>query len=480
MGTDRFRRPAVRSAWRLAALPAALLVASCAQHSPDALSQVRARGVLRVVTLNAPTDYYLGAHGPQGYEYRLAASFARSLGLTLSVQPVLDAAAMRAALEQGRADVAAAQISSDAAWSHVALATRPYREIGELLVRAAHAPRVRSAAQLCGARVVIRADSPQRDLLQAARRHLPCLVWREQRVGQTDPLELLEHGAADYALVDADEFTFARHIYPDVAIAFEWSRQRSVRWMVRSDAPALAREADRFFAQAARSGELGAIQRLAAGESEQFNYIAARRFASDITDRLPAIQDLFEQAAQATGIDWRLLAAVGYQESKWQMQAVSDDGARGIMMLTVDAASRIGIADRNDLRQNILGGARYLAEVMHTIPAHVPEPDRTWLALAAYNVGYGHLEDARVLTQKLGGDPDSWADVRRQLPLLAEQQWYAHARRGYARGWEPATFVEQVRQYLSVLEWYGTTQLSMRRPQRLLRAALAGGVARYD
>ena len=130
------------------------------------------------------------------------------------------------------------------------------------------------------------------------------------------------------------------------------------------------------------------------------------------------------------------------------------------MMLTTDAAGSVGVSDRSDQWQNILGGARYLAQVIDTIPKRIAEPDRTWLALAAYNVGYGHLEDARVLAQMRGKDPDLWNDVRAQLPLLAEEQWYSRVKRGYARGWEPARFVEQVRQYLAVLEWTGTATVA--------------------
>jgi membrane-bound lytic murein transglycosylase F len=124
-----------------------------------------------------------------------------------------------------------------------------------------------------------------------------------------------------------------------------------------------------------------------------------------------------------------------------------------------DADHRCG-QHRADQWQNILGGAKYLAQVVATIPNRIGEPDRTWLALAAYNVGYGHLEDARVLAQMRGKDPDSWNDVRAQLPLLADEKWYSRVKRGYARGWEPAGFVEQVRQYLAVLEWTGTTTLA--------------------
>jgi membrane-bound lytic murein transglycosylase F len=138
--------------------------------------------------------------------------------------------------------------------------------------------------------------------------------------------------------------------------------------------------------------------------------------------------------------------------------ASSANGAVGIMMLTAETARAMGVSDRSDPAQSIRGGALYLAQVMQMIPARIAEPDRTWLALAAYNVGFGHLEDARVLTQMNGHDPDRWDEVSRYLPLLAEERFYAQARRGYARGWEPVLFVEQVKGFLAVLEWYGGAQ----------------------
>jgi membrane-bound lytic murein transglycosylase F len=148
-----------------------------------------------------------------------------------------------------------------------------------------------------------------------------------------------------------------------------------------------------------------------------------------------------------------LLAAIGYQESRWDEAAVSPTGVRGFMMLTAETAQRVHVADRTDPRESIKGGARYLKLIKNTIPARIPEPDRTWLTLAAYNVGYGHLEDARVLSQRQGNDPDSWAAVRESLPLLSQERWFTQTRRGYARGWEPVGFVRNVQTYLEILEW---------------------------
>ena len=152
-------------------------------------------------------------------------------------------------------------------------------------------------------------------------------------------------------------------------------------------------------------------------------------------------------------MDWRLLAAIGYQESHWDRDAVSPTGVRGIMMLTRAAAKDMDIADRKDPEQSIRGGARYLARMLQRIPERVPEPDRTWLALAAYNVGYGHLEDARILTQKNKGNFDRWVDVKESLPLLSQKKWFKQTRYGYARGREPVRYVDNIRTYYDILVW---------------------------
>ena len=124
-----------------------------------------------------------------------------------------------------------------------------------------------------------------------------------------------------------------------------------------------------------------------------------------LQNRLPLYKHWFEEAAQQSSQDWRLLAAIGYQESKWNPSAASAAGRSGLMQLTLESATAVKVANPTDPRQSIFGGARYFRQVYEKIPTHVPEPDRTWFALAAYNIGYGHLEDARVLAQKAGRDP---------------------------------------------------------------------------
>ena len=211
-----------------------------------------------------------------------------------------------------------------------------------------------------------------------------------------------------------------------------------------------------FLTSQIKSGGIAALARQSSGDARRFEYEESHVFHEHVIERLPRYQPWFTEAATETGIDWRLLAAIGYQESKWDPQAESSDGALGVMMLTPGTAEAMGITNRADPRQNIFAGARYFADVRVKIPERIPEPDRTWLALAAYNVGFGHLEDARVITQSRGLNPDSWADVRQALPLLAQERWYTQAKRGYARGWEPVQFVDRVQRVLTLLEWQPT------------------------
>lgn len=453
----RGRKTGVRAALPVAA---AWLLAACTQPN-SSLEAIHARGALRMVTVNSPTTYYLGAHGPEGFEYRMASAFARSLGVPLVVRTVPGPAAMRAALAQGRADIAASQISPDEAWRDVGRTTIPYGSIPQLVIQSRSHPRGRSLESLRDARVVLVSGGPQQTLLEYLRiRQAPFLNWVELPRDHVDPLEMVSRGNADFAVVDANEFAFAQHLYPECVVAFALPNPREVQWVTPQSAFELQQAANQFIEETRGSGELARIEADARDRQVDFDYVSARQFQADIAVRLPVLQSMFQDAARETGLDWRLLAAVGYQESRWQGAAASSDGALGIMMLTNDTASTVGVSDRGNLRENILGGARYLAQVMDTVPRRIAEPDRTWLALAAYNVGYGHLEDARILAQMHGKNPDSWDDVRAQLPLLAEEQWFNRVKRGYARGWEPARFVEQVKQYLSVLEWLDADRLA--------------------
>lgn len=422
---------------------------------PPTLEIIRDRGEVRVGTLNLPTTYYLGAEGPEGLEYELASGFAKLLGVNLVMTVYSDEAALREALRTGAADIAAAQLTYRGEWEEFASASIPYDQVGQLVVYRGGTKRPRTAEDLPGKRIVVAEGSPQAVRLTsfASTTGKP-LAWTSLPIDATGgPLDELVRRRADVTIVDAPAFAFDRLAYPEVRAAFELADKRPVHWIVRSKSLALRAQIDAYLASVKETGQLAAMIARRAQPVRRMHFETARTFRRHIETRLPRYQPFFEEAAADTGVDWRLLAAMGYQESLWDEAAVSPNGARGIMMLMGPTAESVGVSDPHDARDNIHGGARYFLEVLGKIPGRIREPDRTWMALAAYNVGYGHLEDARVLTQMRGGNPDRWKDVRTNLPLLAQEGWYVQVKRGYARGWEPVQFVERVQQFLTVLEW---------------------------
>jgi membrane-bound lytic murein transglycosylase F len=438
----------------VAGLVAALwLLGGCAPQAPP-IDRIKAHGELRVVTLNSPTAFYQEAQGPEGFEYQLASHFARELGVKLFMYPANDVRAMQAELATGRADIAAAQLTADAGWARVGDASAPYEQIEQLVVYRHGKTRPRGTLQIEASRLAVRAGSPQEQILERQKRTVaPTLRWVVTAPSAADPLDDVTTGQADYAVVDARELSFARHIYPDIDVGFALPESRPTQWIIRRGARDLLQRVNLFFAAQIKSGDIAQLERQSSGDARPFEYEESHVFHEHVIERLPHFQPWFTEAATQTGVDWRLLAAIGYQESKWNPAAASEDGARGLMMLTPSTAEAMGITDRADPRQNIFAGARYFADVRVKIPERIREPDRTWLALAAYNVGFGHLEDARIIAQARGLNPDSWADVRKELPLLAQERWYMQAKRGYARGWEPVQFVDRVQRYLTLLEW---------------------------
>jgi membrane-bound lytic murein transglycosylase F len=431
-----------------------LLVAGCGRFHASSVDQIRQRGELRVVTLNLPTCYYLGAQAPEGLEYELASAFAAQLGVKLTIYTAANERALQAELAAGRADIAAASLTSTPEWERVGVAATPYTLIPQLVVYGHNGVRPRDTLQLESARIAVRAGSPQERVLERLKSTVaPHLTWVETAPSSADPVEDVDSGQADYAISDAREFSFAHQLYPNVLVGFALTQARPAQWIVRRGAPQLLTAVNSFFLSLAASGRLAALLQESSGDTRRFAYEESREFQENVTARLPLYRAWFEQAAARSGIDWRLLAAIGYQESKWDPHAQSADGALGVMMLTADTAQAMGIKDRNNPQQSIYAGARYLAQVRQMIPERIAEPDRTWLTVAAYNVGFGHLEDARVIAQAQGKNPDSWADVRGRLPLLAQERWYGHAKRGYARGWEPVQFVDRIQRFLTLLEW---------------------------
>ena len=436
------------------AVTGALLLGNCAPL-PSVLDQILILGELRVVTRTGPLAYYLGAEDtPEGPEYDLARRFADELGVKLKITPVRTYAEIYGAVTTGRAHLAAAGLKVPVN-SIAGVEFGPaYQRVREHLVYRRAALRPASLADIGNGDLEIAAGSAHAKSLSAARDAIPELAWVEN--ASTDSQALLSavaDGSVDYTIADSTEFALAHDAHPDLRIAFDFPGIQSLAWATSSHDSEFLREVDSYFSRMKSDGELAGIVKRYYGRSEDAEFGGTGGFMRHLQSRLPLYKKWFEEAAEQSSQDWRLLAAIGYQESKWNPGASSASGARGLMQLTMKTATEAKVTDPADARQSIFGGARYFRLVYSKIPARIPEPDRTWFALAAYNIGYGHLEDARVLAQRAGRDPDSWEDVREYLPLLEQEYWYTQTENGYARGWEPVRYVDNVRDYRDMLEW---------------------------
>jgi membrane-bound lytic murein transglycosylase F len=436
------------------ALSATVLLSSYAPL-PSLIDQIKTLGELRVVTRTAPLVFYRGPdEAPQGPEYELAQRFADQLGVRLKIMPMRTYAEIYNALTTGRAHLAAAGLKVPGEDIPGIEFGPAYQIVHEHLIYRRGASRPNSLADIGNADLEIAAGSSHALSLRAARNRLPALAWIEN--ASTDSQVLLDgvaDGSIDYTIADSSEFAMAHDAHPDLRIAFDFPGERSIAWAASNRDLNFVRDVNSFFTQLRTSGQLAAITQRYYGRSDDLDSVGERTFMGHLQSRLPLYQKWFVEAAEQSDQDWRLLAAMGYQESKWNPSAASGSGAKGLMQLTGGTAVETRVTNPSNARESIFGGARYLREVYDKIPAHVSEPDRTWFALAAYNIGYGHVEDARVLAQKAGRDPDSWRDVREFLPLLEQEQWYGKTQNGYARGSEPVRYVDNVRGYRDLLEW---------------------------
>ncbi len=431
---------------------------------PSLIDQIKTLGELRVATRSSPLSYYLAEDGtPQGPEYDFARQFAERLGVKLKITPLRTYEEIYAALGSGRVHLAAAGLKVPSRTITGIEFGPTYQRVREHLIYRRGAPRPASLADIGNGELEIAAGSSHAKSLSAAREQLPGLVWVEDAaINSQALLEGVADGTIDYTIADSTEFSFAHHEHPDLRIAFDFPGSQSLAWAASDRYPEFRQAMGAYFASLSQSGELAAVVNRYYGHSEDAGLAEAPVFMRHIQSRLPLYKKWFEEAADESSQDWRLLAAIGYQESKWNPRAASSSGALGLMQLMGPSATAVNVANPTDPRQSIFGGARYFRSVYQKIPAHVLEPDRTWFALAAYNIGYGHVEDARILAQKSGRDPDSWDDVREFLPLLAQEQWYTQTVNGYARGSEPVHYVDSVRSYVDLLEWAGTGSVTGR------------------
>ncbi len=432
----------------------AVLIGTCSSP-PSVLDQVLEIGELRVVTRDSPTTYFVGPEGPGGPEFDLVQGLADDLGVKLAINSVGSISEILPHLMSGESHMAAAGLSITKSRREYLSFGHPYDAVDMHLIYKLGTGKPRSFDQVIGRSIEVVASSSHSEMLAFLLELYPGLEWLENAdVEVADLMEKVARGELDFTVADSSEFNIQRHFYPDLRVALDLEISGPIAWAYRKgDGDSLLARADEYLIRSDRSGLLAQVHDRYYGHTKKFDYVGTRSFIRHFDSRLPRYRPWFEDAGGMNGVDWRLVAAIGYQESHWRSHAVSPTGVRGIMMLTQATADYLDIEDRMDPESSIFGGARFYARQTERMPDSVVEPDRTWMALAAYNVGFNHIKDARQIVEWQGGDPDTWIDLSQALPLLAKREWYSRVKYGYARGWEPVLYVNNIRSYYNILRW---------------------------
>jgi len=327
----------------------------------------------------------------------------------------------------------------------------PYQAVSEIAVCSGKPPRNFQA--LLGREVTVVSGSAQDAALRVVQLSNVDFSWESiDKSKASDLLERVSHGELDCTIANEEQIAYMRNFQPKLLPTFEIADPSQLAWTFAHDAdPELFTQMEKFFARIEEDGTLDRLIERFYGHNDRLMPIDAAAFLSKTNKVLPHYRRLFEEAASLTGIEWQLLAAMAYRESLWDPLATSYTKVRGMMMLTEDTADRMNVSNRLDARESIMAGARYLQLLKEQLPLRIDEPERTWLALAAYNQGMGHLEDARMLSQRYGLNPDSWIDVQKVMPKLRNPSIAKTLKHGYARGGEAVVFVETVRLYHDML-----------------------------
>ncbi|WP_237759707.1 membrane-bound lytic murein transglycosylase MltF [Sulfuricella sp. T08] len=436
-------------------IPLILVLGMGSCSIPEApIPPVQENHELVVLTRNSPTTYYEDAQGNYaGLEYDLVKLFAQELGVDVRFVVATEFSKIIPILTKKQVHLVAAGLTITPEREKIIRFGPAYQTVQQQIVYNSFTLKPDGIGDLIGKRIEVIAGSSYVERLKQAKKKTPKLAWHE--ITTTEIEELLEkvaNGEVDYSIADSHFVSMTQNFFPNLGVAFNLGEPEQLAWAFPKDVdPYLYGKAQQFFDRIQKDGTLRRLLDRYYGHIARLNRIDVVTFLEKMNATLPSYRKLFQQAQEITEIDWRLIAALGYQESHWDPLATSPTGVRGLMMLTADTADHLGVNDRLNPKENVPAGANYLLTLKEALPERIPEPDKTWIALAAYNTGMGHLEDARVLAQKLKLNPDSWSDLKKALPLLSKTAYYTALKHGYARGGETVILVENIRNYYNIM-----------------------------
>jgi len=430
-----------------------LLLSGCFESSD--LIKVQKKGELKIIVRNIPATYFYTKDAKFGFEYEIAKLFADYLKVNLVVEVADNLIEVEEKLNISTSPtIVVAGIIDNEINQHKMQLTNSFLTVNNVIVYHKKYPKPTKLDDLTKAKIKVIKNSHQEYFLNKLQRNIYGLNFVAEPYEVTDLLYELDNGEFDIALINSIEFDLLRFSFTNIKQAFITDDKINLVWATNKQTDnSLVNQANMFFQKIQQDGTLQNIIERYYSHTKTMDYVGINTFTNHLRTRLPLYEKYFRQAGIKYNVDWRLLAAIGYQESKWLVSATSKTGVRGIMMLTNDTAEAMGVTDRLDPKQSIFGGSKYFAQIKQKLPNDILEPNRTWFALAAYNVGLGHVYDARSLARAENLDDKEWDNIRSMLLRLKQQKWHSKTKYGYARGGEAVIFSQNVQRYYDILVW---------------------------
>ena len=427
----------------------------CSKESSK-LKQIKSNGILRIALVADPPHYFPNKVKEMGYDFELASHYATSIGVELEIIKTNTSNEIIFLLNQGKVDIGILGSSPEFDQKNIENVVTYNNSKWYVIGNRANRQLPKSIDSIEPNTMIVANGSNASFMLHSIGEDYPSLLWDElKNTNVRSILERINENHSKISIISEDIYAYYQYLFPETKKIFVLPIKYPSRWLVKNNNNlSFLYSINSFFNKYKQNGKLEKIGKTYYEHLSAFDYVDIRYYLKRINKKLPKYKKYFVEAAKNSALDARIIAAVSYQESHWNRKARSPTGVRGMMMLTLDTAKRVGVKNRLNAKQSIFGGAKYLKILYESFSNTIEEPDRLWFTLAAYNIGLGHVEDARTITKSQGDNPNSWIDVEKHIPKLSQKKWYKKTKYGFARGHEPIEFVRRVRRYYDILCLY--------------------------
>ena len=424
---------------------------------PVLLEKIKKSKILNVVLLNSPSTYFIGSEGPQGFEYDLLKAYAKHLGVDLNITTVHTISEAIELSKDKNIHITSAALTKTKGRKETFNFGPSYFEVQEQVICSRKMLRAklfpRDVEDLTGLRITVGKGTSYSETIKNLQKDgFDINATFSSLYSTEDLLELVATNKIDCTIADSNIYALNLRYLPEIAHAFTISGREQLAWVLAENSKELEADMYSWLNIFNQSGAMSELKDHYYSHIQFFDYYNTKMFYKRIKTRLVKYKKYFIKASKRYDLPWKLLASVAYQESHWNSKAKSFTGVKGLMMLTRNTARLLGVKNRLDPKQSIYGGARHLKQMLKLVPDDVKGENRLKFALATYNIGLGHILDARALARRMRLNPSIWSDLKQTLPLLAQKRYYRNLKYGYARGSEPVRYVESIYNFKDILE----------------------------